>query len=59
LQVIAKDEAWRTAWKGKTHQCIKMLEQDFPGQAITALAIAGGPVLRLGSPRIGGRKGVR
>ena len=42
--VIGADEAWKTAWKGKTHQAIKMLERNFPaGQAIIALAIAGGP----------------
>jgi hypothetical protein len=34
---------WKTAWKGKTHQAIKMLERNFGGQTITMLAIAGGP----------------
>jgi hypothetical protein len=42
-RVIMASEAWKTAWKGKTHQAIKMLERTFPGQRITALAIAGGP----------------
>jgi hypothetical protein len=41
--VIGEGEAWKTAWKGKTHQAIKMLERAFPGQPITALAVAGGP----------------
>ena len=35
-------EAWKPAWMGKTKQCFEILKSFFPGQPITAIAIAGG-----------------
>ena len=37
------NEAWKTAWKGKTSQAYRMLKRLHPTEKIIAVAIAGGP----------------
>ena len=38
-----RNEAWKTAWKGKTSQCHRMLSNRHPETEIFAVVIKGGP----------------
>ena len=42
-ELAAGTLAWQIGWLGKVTQCFNMLKKYNPGQAVTAIAIAGGP----------------